>query len=70
MGKKFGSSKSKAGGSRIIHFLDNEKPVVFRNTGKIEYLFSTTEDSYMKMQGPVDDSADYTWAQKETAIYE
>lgn len=58
MGKKFGSSKSKTGGSRILHYLNNDKPVVFRNTGKIEYLFSTTEDSYMKMQGPVDESAE------------
>ena len=57
MGKKFGSSKSKTGGSRIIHYLDNDEPIVFRNTGKIEYLFSTTEDSYMKMQGPVKDNA-------------
>lgn len=58
MGKKFGSSKSKTGGSRILHYLNDDKPVVFRNTGKIEYLFSTTEDSYMKMQGPVDESAE------------
>jgi hypothetical protein len=58
MGKKFGSSKGKTGGSRIIHYLNDDKPVVFRNTGKIEYLFSTTEDSYMKMQGPVDESAE------------
>ena len=58
MGKKFGSSKGKNGGSRILNYLDSEEPVVFRNTGKIEYLFSTTEDSYMKMQGPVDESVD------------
>lgn len=58
MGKKFGSSKSKTGGSRILNYLDSESPVVFRNTGKIEYLFSTTEDSYMKLQGPVDDSVE------------
>lgn len=71
MGKKFGSSKSKTGGSRILHYLNNEKPVVFRNTGKIEYLFSTTEDSYMKMQGPVDESAEaQAWASKEGAMYE
>lgn len=56
MGKRFGSSKGGKGGSRILQYLDKEKPVVFRNTGKIEYLFSTTEDSYMKMQGPVDQS--------------
>lgn len=66
MGKKFGSSKSKSGGSRILHYLDKEKPVIFRNTGKIEYLFSTTEDSYMKMQGPVDESEDaMAWLSKE-----
>lgn len=57
MGKKFGSSKSRSGGSRILNYLDNDGPVIFRNTGKIEYLFSTTEDSYMKLQGPVDESA-------------
>ena len=71
MGKKFGSSKSKTGGSRILNYLDGEKPVKFRNTGKIEYLFSTTEDSYMRLQGPVDDSADarswITTAIKENA---
>lgn len=70
MGKKFGSSKSKTGGSRIIHYLDKDKPVIFRNTGKIEYLFSTTEDSYMKLQGPVDDNAQLAWSKKETSIYE
>ena len=58
MGKKFGSSKGKTGGSRILNYLNDKKPVVFRNTGKIEYLFSTTEDSYMKMQGPVDQSVE------------
>lgn len=56
MGKKFGSAKTKRGGSRILNYLENEEPVTFRNTGKIEYLFSTTEDSYMKLQGPVDES--------------
>lgn len=56
MGKKFGSSKGRNGGSRILHYADKDKLVVFRNTGKIEYLFSTTEDSYMKMQGPVDEN--------------
>lgn len=62
MGKKFGSSKSKTGGSRILNYLSNEEPIVFRNTGKIEYLFSTTEDSYMKLLGPVDDSVEAkTW---------
>lgn len=71
MGKKFGSSKNARGGSRIIHYLNEDKPVVFRNTGKIEYLFSTTEDSYMKLQGPVDESVEaQTWSKKETAIYE
>lgn len=65
MGKKFGSSKSKSGGSRILNYLDTEEPIVFRNTGKIEYLFSTTEDSYMKLQGPVDDSVEAkTWMSK------
>lgn len=71
MGKKFGSSKSKTGGSRILHYLDGDKPVVFRNTGKIEYLFSTTEDSYMKMQGPVDESEEEkAWAYTGDAVYE
>lgn len=71
MGKKFGSSKGGAKGSRLIHYLDNDSPVVFRNTGKIEYLFSTTEESYMKMQGPVDDSKEaLEWASKEGAMYE
>ena len=60
MGKKFGSSKGKTGGSRILNYLDNEEPIVFRNTGRIDYLFSTTEDSYMKMQGPVDESEEAT----------
>ena len=61
MGKKFGSTKSKTrGGSRILNYAGNEAPIIFRNTGKIEYLFSTTEDSYMKMQGPVDGSIDYS----------
>ena len=27
MGKKFGSSKSTKGGSRLIHYLDKDKPV-------------------------------------------
>ena len=58
MGKKFGSSKGRNGGSRILNYLDSDEPVVFRNTGKIEYLFSTTEDSYMKLLGPVDDSVE------------
>lgn len=57
MGKKFGSSKSTRGGSRILNYLDKEEPIKIRNTGKIEYLFSTTEDSYMKLQGPVKESA-------------
>lgn len=50
MGKRFGSKGSKTKGSRILNYAD---VVTFRNTGKIEYLFSTTEDCYMKMQGPV-----------------
>lgn len=58
MGKKFGSSKGKTGGSRILQYLNGNNPVIFRNTGKIEYLFSTTEDSYMKLQGPVDEGAE------------
>lgn len=53
MGKKFGSSKGKNGGSRILHYPGK---VTFRNTGKIDYLFSTVEDSYMKLQGPTVDS--------------
>lgn len=55
MGKKFGSSKNSRGGSRILNYIDREKPVEIRNTGKIDYLFSTTEDSYMKLQGPIKD---------------
>ena len=55
MGKKFGSTKGTRGGSRILNYFAKSQPVVFRNTGKIEYLFSTTEDSYMKLQGPVDE---------------
>lgn len=71
MGKKFGSSKSSKGGSRILQYLDKETPVIFRNTGKIEYLFSTTEDSYMKMQGPVDQSQEaQEWSARPEAIYE
>ena len=71
MGKKFGSSKSKAGGSRLLHYWSDKEPVVFRNTGKIEYLFSTTEDSYMKMQGPVDESEEaLLWAKSEGVLYE
>ena len=71
MGKKFGSSKSKTGGSRLIHYLNEDKPVIFRNTGKIEYLFSTTEDSYMKLQGPVDESLDgQVLSKRETSVYE
>lgn len=67
MGKKFGSAKTKRGGSRILNYLENENPIVFRNTGKIEYLFSTTEDCYMKMQGPVDESlSGQAWTNKET----
>ena len=69
MGKKFGSSKGKNGGSRILNYLDSEEPVVFRVTGSIEYLFSTTEDSYMKLQCPVDDSIEAkTWI--STAVKE
>lgn len=67
MGKKFGSAKTKTGGSRILNYLENEEPITFRNTGKIEYLFSTTEDSYMKMQGPVDESVTGSvWTNKNT----
>jgi hypothetical protein len=74
MGRKFGSSKGRNKGSRILNYLENDKPIVFRNTGKIEYLFSTTEDSYMKMQGPVDESVSAsTWRDKDLGfvpIYE
>lgn len=71
MGKKFGSSKSSRGGSRILQYLDKETPVVFRNTGKIEYLFSTYEDSYMKLQGPVDQSVEaQQWSARPEAMYE
>ena len=71
MGKKFGSTKGRSGGSRIIHYLDEDKPVVFRNTGKIEYLFSTTEDSYMKLQGPVDEGLGaQDWSERVMSIYE
>ncbi len=76
MGKRFGS-KGTNKGSRILHYFTNtdedgnvsvEEPIVIRNTGKIEYLFSTTEDSYMKMQGPVDDSYEgKTWREILTA---
>ena len=68
---KNGSSKSKSGGSRILNYLDNDGPVIFRNTGKIEYLFSTTEDSYMKLQGPVDESEEAkAWASNPGAMNE
>ena len=71
MGKKFGSSKRASGGSRIIHYFNEDKTVVFRNTGKIEYLFSTTEDSYMKLQGPVDNSTEMqNWSKNWSDIYE
>lgn len=56
MGKRFGSKGSQTKGSRILNYAGNKEPIIFRNTGKIEYLFSTTEDSYMKLQGPVDGS--------------
>ena len=56
MGKRFGSSKGQTKGSRILHYAERDVPVVFRVTGKIEFLFSTTEDSYMKFQGPVDEN--------------
>lgn len=71
MGKKFGSAKSAKGGSRLLHYWGDKEPVIFRNTGKIEYLFSTTEDSYMKMQGPVDESEEaLKWAKTEGMLYE
>lgn len=71
MGKKFGSSKSRKGGSRLLHYWGDKEPVIFRNTGKIEYLFSTTEDSYMKLQGPVDESEEaLKWAKAEGMLYE
>lgn len=53
MGKRFGSKGSATRGSRILNYSGNKEPIIFRNTGKIEYLFSTYEDSYMKLQGPV-----------------
>jgi len=53
MGKRFGSKDSATKGSRILNYSGNKEPIKFRNTGKIEYLFSTTEDCYMKLQGPV-----------------
>lgn len=67
MGKKFGTTKTGRKGSRIIHYLDRDIPVFFRNTGKIEYLFSTTEDSYMKLQGPVDNSIAKAWNEEAKA---
>lgn len=71
MGKKFGSAKGRSGGSRLLHYWGGKKPVIFRNTGKIEYLFSTTEGSYMKMQGPVDESKEAElWAKSEGVLYE
>ena len=71
MGKKFGSAKGKTGGSRLLHYWGSKEPVIFRNTGKIEYLFSTTEGSYMKMQGPVDESQEARdWAKSEGILYE
>lgn len=67
MGKRFGSARSKTKGSRILNYLEKEIPLVFRNTGRIDYLFSTTEDCYMKMQGPVDESEEgKKWTNKET----
>lgn len=71
MGKKFGSTKGTRGGSRILNYFAKSQPVVFRNTGKIEYLFSTTEDSYMKLQGPVDESEEAkAWASNPGAMNE
>jgi hypothetical protein len=71
MGKKFGSSKGANSGSRILNYIAKTKPVVFRNTGKIEYLFSTTEDSYMKLQGPVDESEEAkAWSDRPGAMDE
>lgn len=71
MGKKFGSKKGNTKGSRILQYLNEDKPITIRNTGKIEYLFSTTEDSYMKLQGPIDQSAEAEyWSRKAGAIYE
>jgi hypothetical protein len=70
MGKKFGSSKNSRGGSRILNYIDREKPVEIRNTGKIDYLFSTTEDSYMKLQGPIKDDEGTDKAYIDSAIAE
>ena len=73
MGKRFGSKSNSTRGSRILHYFSTEQKdgeyssdtIIIRNTGKIEYLFSTTEDSYMKMQGPVDESdTAFDWREK------
>lgn len=48
MGKQFGGRRS---GGRLLIYTDSE--VVFRATGSIEYEFSTTEDNYMTITGPV-----------------
>lgn len=73
MGKRFGSKNNATKGSRILHYFSTEQKdgeyssdtIIIRNTGKIEYLFSTTEDSYMKMQGPVDESdSGFDWREK------
>ena len=49
MGKVGHGRKSTQTGSRIIA---SPEEVTFRSTGAIEFLFSTTEDSYMKIIGP------------------
>ena len=47
---RVGFGRPSRSGSRILTI---GEVVEFRATGAIEYLFSTTEDSYMKIQGPV-----------------
>lgn len=49
MGKVGHGGKSSQRGSRIIVAPEY---VTFRSTGAIEFIFSTTEDSYMKIIGP------------------
>ena len=47
---RVGFGRPSRSGSRILTL---GEVVEFRAVGAIEYLFSTTEDSYMKIQGPV-----------------
>ena len=52
---------AKDDGSRLSKVTDNV--VVFYAEGGIEFEFSTTQKSYMTLQGPVDKIEDMNWEQ-------